>query len=260
MIEIKNLHFKYGKIEALKNINLNIEENKITCLIGPNGAGKTTLLKIISGYLPYNNGHVNFKNKELKDYKSKELARIRAYVPQNLKVDFPFTCMEMVMMGRFPYLKYLGYESSYDRKIVEAAMERTKTLSFKDRLIHQISGGEFQRVVIAQALAQEGSLFILDEPTSHLDFNFQIEIMEIIEELNKNKGLTVILALHDINLASIYSHHLVLINEGKIFSSGEPKDVITEKNIQDVYKRKVTIQNLKEEKLPQIMLSKKRNL
>lgn len=255
MIKIKNLYFNYEEISALKNINIEIKKNKITCLIGPNGAGKTTLLKIISGYLPYKNGEVTLDGRTLKNYSHKELAKIRAYVPQSLQIDFPFNCEEIVMMGRFPHLNYLGYETRKDKEIVASAMEKTKTLHLKYRPINRVSGGEFQRVIIAQTLAQESNLLILDEPTSHLDFNFQMEIMDIIEELNKTKNLTVILALHDINLAAIYSHNLVLINAGGIFCEGLPAEVITSKNIEEVYKRKVSIQPANDRKIPQIILS-----
>jgi len=254
MIKTEELHFSFGNKKILQNINIDIPKKSFTSIIGPNGAGKSTLLKIISGFYKNFSGRVYIDGIDINGIEPRQFSKIRSYVPQYLNLEFNLNCFEMVMLGRFSYMNFWGYERDKDIESVRIAMEKTNTYYLKERMIFEISGGEFQRLMIAQALVQESPLIILDEPTSHLDLKYQSEIMDILEDLNKNKELTVLTVLHDINLASMYSDNIILINEGSVFIQGQPEIVITEENFYKVYNRRIKVYRSKKSRSPMIML------
>lgn len=241
IIEAYEVRFKYSSKWVLDSFNLKVNKGEIVGIIGPNGSGKTTIIKLISKVLRPNSGLIKLKGKDISQLRQREVAKIVAVVPQGFNVTFPFTVREIVLMGRSPYLKALQMERDIDNKIVDNAMALTDTLSISDRVIDELSGGERQRVIIARALAQETEAILLDEPTSYLDINHQIEILDLIKRLNREKGITVVIVSHDLNMASEYCDRLVLIKEGKVYRDGSPKEVITEENIQEVYGANIVV-------------------
>jgi iron complex transport system ATP-binding protein len=235
ILEVREADFSYGTFKALSNISIAIEEGGFYGLMGPNGSGKSTLLHLLSGIIRPQKGDISLKKRPIEEFNRKERARLIAFVPQDFHMDFPFTCREIVMMGRFSHQGLLGLENSRDELLVAQSMEITRTSSLAHRPVTQLSGGEAQRVMLAQALAQEGEILLLDEPTSHLDIKFQVEIMELLKKLNEEKGLTIISSLHDLNLASHYCHQLFFIHGGKLAVSGPVKEIFTEEVISRVF-------------------------
>ena len=241
VIKIKNISWAYNGTKVLDNVSLNIKPGTFTGILGPNGAGKTTLLKLILNLLQAEKNSILIKGKDIRIYSRKSLAKIEAYVPQSVKIDFNFTVEQVVMMGRTPFLGRFDRESSNDIKIAEWAMKETGVLELKEKLITHLSGGELQRVVIARALTQEPTILALDEPTSHLDIHHQINILSIIRSLAKRKSLTIVAVLHDVNHALEYCDNLFLLNQGKIVNSGSPEKVITPEIMEEVYNLNVKI-------------------
>lgn len=244
-MEVKNLKFGYRESLVLKGLTFSIKKGEFLSIIGPNGSGKSTLLKTLNNLYKPNGGDILIEGKSIENYKRKELAKIIGFVPQDTIIDYEFTVEDVVMMGRNPYKRPFEKEDKKDLKIVNDCMNLTNVFKLKDRLITEISGGERQRVIIAKALAQNPSIILLDEPTSHLDINHQIELLNLLRTLNKEKGTTIVLIIHDINLAARYSNDLILLNEGEIIGSGSPEDVITAENIEKAYNLDVAIENNK---------------
>jgi len=240
--EAKNLRFKYDDSWVLNGLSFEVREGEILGIIGPNGSGKTTILRILSRVLIPQGGEVRIKGKNLLELKQNEIAQIIGVVPQDTYFPFPFTVGEIVLMGRSPWLSGFGFESSEDLQIAFQAMALTNTLSFSSRLIFELSGGERQRAIIARALAQEPQVMLLDEPTAHLDIGYQIEIYDLIKKLNAEKRLTLIVVAHDLNLAGEYCDRLILLDGGRIYKMGSPKEVITEENLSRVYRSKVLVE------------------
>lgn len=234
ILKVDRLHFSYGGMEVLKGINFSIERNMVAGIIGANGSGKTTLLKNISGYLVPTFGSVFVMGKNIRDYHIKEKARCIGYVPQDGVYDFEFTCYDIVMMGRMPYIRRFQSETKLDRDVVKECMEITNTWHFKDKSIRQLSGGERQRVYIARALAQRPRILLMDEPVSHLDIRYQIEILSLVKSLS-TKGLLVIVVLHDINLASEFCDEIFIMKEGQMIAYGPPAEVLTRHNIRSAF-------------------------
>lgn len=241
VIETKNINWAYNGIKVLDNVSINIRFGTFTGILGPNGAGKTTLLKQILNLLRVEKKSILIRGTDIKSYSRKELAKIEAYVPQSVKIDFNFTVEQVVMMGRTPFLGRFDRESIKDIQTAEWAMKETGVLELKDKLITHLSGGELQRVVIARALTQEPVILALDEPTSHLDIHHQINILSILRTLAKREGLTIIAVLHDVNHALEYCDNLFLMDQGKIVKSGSPVNVITPEIMKDVYNLNVKI-------------------
>ena len=233
MIQIKDLNFSYAAKKTLEDINLKINTGEFVGIVGPNGSGKTTLLKNICQILKPDQGIVLIDGQA--HYKSKELAQKLAMVSENGPVNFDFTVLEIVLMGRTPFLSRFQQERKEDMEIAKRSMEATDTLQFAERPITQLSAGERQRVFIAQCLAQTPKIILLDEPTNYLDINHKIKIFNFFSALNKEKGITILSVLHDLNLASRYCDKLILMSGGKIFALGKTEDVLTVVNIQKVY-------------------------
>jgi iron complex transport system ATP-binding protein len=233
IIDVRNLSFRYNSKEILKDISFKVEKEQILGILGPNGAGKSTIIKILGGILNYE-GTVRIVDKELRDFKRKELSRTVAVVPQNFEPGFDFKVKELVMMGRIPYLKM--FESlSFKDKIVEETMKLTDVLEIKEKSIREVSGGERQRVIIAMALAQDPKILLLDEPNANLDLKYQISIFGLLKNLVKTKHIGILVAMHDVNLAVKYCNKIILLSKGEIVQSDLPENVITEENIKRVY-------------------------
>lgn len=242
-IEVKGLSFRYPNSTAdiLSNINLDIPKGSFTGIIGPNGSGKTTLLKCLVKLLPATSGRITLAGQDPARLSTREIARLVGIVPQKWEASFPFTAEELVLMGRFPYLKRFRPECDPDYQITTEAMSLTQTIHLKDRPVTELSGGELQRVIIAQALAQSPRILLLDEPTAALDIHHQLEILEVIKALLKVRSLTVMAVMHDLNLASHYCDQLVLLRHGSIFAGGTPETVLTEAGLEQVYGTKARI-------------------
>ena len=241
LIATKDLTFAYADKPVIRNISLNFQAGEFTGVIGPNGSGKSTLLKLIGGILPSHSEMVLFKNRELSQYKKKDLAGSIAWIPQEKQMAFPFKVIDIVLMGRHPYLSPLSFEGKDDYQIAEDAMRQTQVLEFAHRSFNEISGGEKQRVMIASAISQKPEVMLLDEPTSALDIKYQIEILSILKQLNKVENKSLILAMHDLHLASKFCKRLVLLKEGQIFCEGTPAEVLKKEILEEVYEVKVKI-------------------
>ncbi len=235
MIKVDRLSFAYDREPVLKNITWDVEKGEFWGIIGPNGSGKSTLLKCLSKVLTDYRGDIYLARENLKFLSVQQMARKMAFVPEETVITFSYNCMEIVLMGRNPHLKRFEFEKKKDWEIARACMKETMCLHLADRFIDELSSGERQRVVIARALTQEPALLLLDEPTAHLDINFELEIFDILKRMQKERGLTVITVLHNLNLASQYCEKLLLLKEGEVFAWGQEKHVITKENIREVY-------------------------
>ncbi len=231
----EDISFTYDTSLVLKDLSISIQEKEFIGLIGPNGSGKSTLLKIMGGVLKADSGSIHFKNSSVSKISKKLFAQSVSWIPQDHPMVFPFKVSEIVMMGRHPYLSALSFESEEDFDITRRAMETTMTSQFSERYFNEISGGEKQRVMIASALAQNPEMMLLDEPTSALDLKYQIQILNILKDLNANHNMTLVIAMHDLNLASRFCNRLVLLNEGEIVRDGTPEQVLEKDILEQVY-------------------------
>lgn len=255
LLHINNIRFGYNAIPVLRDIAFTVKKGEIVGIIGPNGSGKTTLLKIIDGLITPQAGEVLVAGQDIRNIKRKEVASVIAFVPQELSLIFPFSVREVVMMGRYPHLDDLHFEGSRDHLIVREAMELTDTLSLADRMMHHISGGERQRVLVARALAQKPQIMLLDEATAFLDIRHQITLFELINRLHETQGLTVLMVTHDINLAARYTDRIILLKEGTMRSMGTPDMVITEDTIREVYETDVLVDKHPRTGAPRVTLA-----
>ncbi|HSB04937.1 MAG TPA: ABC transporter ATP-binding protein [Thermodesulfobacteriota bacterium] len=257
MIEVRSVFFRYHQDWVLQDISFRVEKGEFIGVIGPNGSGKTSLLKILYRLLVPQRGEVFYEENPLQQMDRAEIAKKVAVVPQETHSLFPFHVMEIVLMGRSPYLGHLMFETKKDLEIARKALEWTDTLSFSERPIDELSGGERKRVFIARALAQEPEVILLDEPTATLDIHHQIDFLERILDLNHEKGLTIIMASHDMNLASEFCDRLILLKGGKIDQVGTPREVITKENVERVYGCEVWVDQNPISGMPRITLMRK---
>jgi iron complex transport system ATP-binding protein len=234
-ISVEKLSFFYDNKQILQEISLQIKEGSFISFLGPNGSGKTTLLKNLCGLLTPKEGCILLNEIDLKQIKHQDLAKQMAVVPQNTQIAFPFTVLDTVLMGRMPHQKRFQGDSPEDVAIAEWALKLTNTWHLRERPVTDLSGGEKQRVIVAQALTQQPRILLLDEPTAHLDLQHQLELLEILKKLNQTSNLTIVAVLHDLNLAAQYSSYTVLLNQGKIYAAGPPAQVLTPQIIRDVY-------------------------
>lgn len=240
-LALQDIALAYGDKVVLSHIDLRMTPGEMLGIVGPNGSGKSTLIKGVCRLITPNSGRILIDGRDIATINRSELARLVAVVPQNPLLPEAFTAFEMVLMGRTPHLGLFRYEGQRDLAIAWQAMEVTRTHSLADRRISELSGGERQRLIIARALAQEPELVLLDEPTAHLDINYQIETLDFVKELCRQRGLTVIAALHDLNLAAQYCDRLAMLNGGRIYAEGSPRVVITTQNIKEVYGAEVCV-------------------
>jgi len=242
---VHGVSFSYKSVPALKDVRFELNHGEILSLLGPNGSGKSTLLKCIDGILKPYCGAVYVGGLKTTAMKAREISRVMGYVPQNIAGGsgvFPFTVFDVVLAGRKPYISW-----SISDKDVEVAAETIKLLGIEDfaaRQFNELSAGEQQKVIIARALAQQPKILLLDEPTSNLDIKHQLEVLDLIKNLSRNMKLSVIMAMHDLNLASRYSDKIVMLKSGCIFAAGPPEEVITEENIMAVYGFKAKVYKL----------------
>jgi len=238
MIEVRDLEFGYNSTLVLKRISFEVKDGEFWGLIGPNGSGKSTLLRCLCRVHTPKKGIILLEGKPLSSWKAKEVAKKLAVVPQESHFAFNFSVREIVLMGRSPFLKRFQLEGGRDYEVVRRSLEFTDTLSLADRPINEISGGERQRVVLARALAQEPQVMLLDEPTVHLDIHHQLKILEILKKLNREKKMTILLVLHDLNLASEYCEKLILLGGGEVKAIGRPEEILVPDLIEEVYQTK----------------------
>jgi len=234
-IAIDGLSYAYGSTHVLKQVRFSVEQEDFFIIIGPNGSGKTTLMKLMAGLAKLPQGQLSILGREIQQYKKKDLAQKIAFVPQEVPTDFPFSVMEVVLMGRSPYQGTLGLEKAGDVEKAEQAIDFTGIAHLADRKLNALSGGERQRVFIARAICQEPEIMLLDEPTASLDLAHQIRIMDLMEKLQQEKKITVIMVSHDLNLAAMYGTKLLLLNKGKVAELGLPEDVLTFKTLEEAY-------------------------
>jgi iron complex transport system ATP-binding protein len=220
MLKIQLLSVSYGSRRILHDISLDVQSGEILALIGPNGAGKSTLIRAASGVIPYS-GHVRTK--------------YIATVPQAVSLPPAYTVWETVLFGRTPYLGFLGQPSKTDEEIARRSLERVSALPFAARRVGELSGGEQQRVLLARALCQSTPILLLDEPTAHLDLQYQVSLLELVSDLAHKDNLAVLIALHDLNLAAHYADRIALMVAGSIKAMGKPKDVLRAELIQEAY-------------------------
>lgn len=234
-LELQNVEVAYGHTVVVKDVTFQVMPGEMVGLIGPNGSGKSTIIKAISRVISLRSGKIFLDGKDVFKMRRGDLARLVGVVPQMSILPSVFTAFEIVLMGRNPHLGLLQYESAKDMAITWQAMGRTATQPLAERIVCELSGGEIQRVVVARALAQEPKSILLDEPTANLDIRHQIEILDLIKKLCLENNLMVVIALHDLNLASQYCDRLILINNGTVHAQGTPVEVINSQNIKEVY-------------------------
>ena len=234
-INLKEVSLAYGNSEVVHRVSFGIERGVFAGLVGPNGSGKSTVIKSLSRILEPSHGQISLRGQNVKSMKQKELARLLAVAPQNAVLPSLFTAFEIALMGRNPHKGFFSYEDEKDMAMVRDAMEKTDTWRFRDRRIHELSGGEIQSVVIARALTQDTDIIVLDEPTAALDVTRQIEILNFLRGHCKEHNKTIVAAIHDLNLAAHYCDRLILLKKGTVFIDDAPSKVITNENIFEVY-------------------------
>jgi iron complex transport system ATP-binding protein len=239
-IELRGLTVRYDDRVALDSVDLGIATGEWLSLIGPNGAGKSSLLQALVGITP-STGSILVDGSPISAWSRGERARRIAYVPQDPLMPVDMTGFDYVLLGRAPYVTYLGSETRHDRSVVGAALERLDLVEFAGRKLGQLSGGERQRLVIARALATEASILVLDEPTSALDIGHQQQALDLVAGLRDEHGLTVVAAMHDLTLAGLYGDRLVLLDRGAVAATGNPADVLRADLLATHYGVQVTI-------------------
>ncbi|HCL4439082.1 iron-dicitrate transporter ATP-binding subunit [Clostridium botulinum] len=226
-IETKNLDIAYEDTLIVKELNMQIPKGKITSIIGANGCGKSTILKAVGRILKPKKGVVHLSGQDISKLSTKEIAKKMAILPQNPTAPSGLTVSELVAYGRFPHQKGFGNLTEEDKKIVKWALAATKLSEFERREVDTLSGGQRQRVWIAMALAQQTDLILLDEPTTYLDLAHQLEVLKLLYELNRNQKCTIVMVLHDLNLAARFSDYIIAIKKGAIIKYGPPEEVMT---------------------------------
>ncbi len=234
-LEIEQLTLGYGDRNVVHDLDLVIAPGDVTAIVGPNACGKSTLLRSLTRLLPPRTGRVLLDGKEVHATPAKQLARRMGLLPQSPIAPEGITVGELVGRGRHPHQRVLARWSEADDRAVTAALRATDTLELMDRAVDELSGGQRQRVWIAMALAQETEVLLLDEPTTFLDISHQIEVLDLLTDLNRNAGTTIVMVLHDLNLAARYADHLVALHEGRLHSSGRPHEVLVPGLVQDVF-------------------------
>ena len=240
-VSITGLWFSYGQRVILREISLEVAAGEMVGLVGPNGAGKTTLLRIVTGALRPQSGRVCVQGSEPASLRPRERAQLVAVVQQSPAVPQGFTALEVVLMGRNPYLGLLQWEGPKDMEVCQRIMELTDTWEYAYRPATSLSGGELQRVFIARALAQETPVLILDEPTAHLDISYQTSVFDTIERIRRTTRVTVLVATHDLTLAAQYCAKIAALHEGRVFAFGEPSQVLTTEVVSEVFGAPVSI-------------------
>jgi len=235
MLEVKIISIGYGESEIVKDVSFTLRDGEILAVLGANGAGKTTLLKSLNAGLPLNKGEIFLDGKSLKDFSRRAIAQRIAVIAQETETKFPVTVLEFVLSGRFAQGSAFGWETESDLQIAENVLEICDLAEFENRLMNRLSGGERQRVVLARALATEAKILLLDEPTANLDLAHQALMFRLISERCKNSSSSAIVITHDLNLASEFADEILLLKNGKMIAKGKPENVLTAKNLREVF-------------------------
>lgn len=241
IVEVVKLECRYDGHTVLSGINLQVKEGEVLALVGPNGAGKTTLLKAMAGIIKPHHGEVLLKGAHLKRLSSRKIARSLAYSPQQIKAELPLTVEQTVALGRIPHRGWLLPFNSADKKVIERSLEQVGLTHLRYQRVDELSGGELQRAVLGRVLAQSSEILLLDEPISYLDLKYQTEILELVKTFSHREGATVIITLHDLNLAALYADRIALLGEGELVAVGEPAGVLTEELLSEVYRYPITV-------------------
>ena len=234
-ININNLIFAYDNRMIFNDLSVSFPQGGFCSILGPNGSGKTTLLKCIVGLLHPSGGTIMLDGKPMSEYKMMDLARKIAYVPQYQDIVFDISVFDYVMLGRNPYQTPWEMQCAEDKEVVESMLQKCNVWHYRDTLIQSLSGGERQRVMIARAMAQQTGIMLLDEPLSNIDVTHKFEIMDILQELNEERNVTVLIILHDLPIAKAYSKQVLLLKEGKMLQFGDKNAVLTEENIRNCF-------------------------
>jgi len=235
MLTIQSLSVAYQDHLVLEDLSLSIQRGEILAVVGPNGVGKSTLVRALSGVIPAKRGRITLDGIDLTRLSPMQRARLMAVVPQARELPGAFTVYQTVLLGRTPYLSWLGIAGNGDHAVVHQALEHTHTLELADRRVGELSGGEQQRVLLGRALAQDAPVLLLDEPTTHLDLQHQSNLLNLVRKQAREKNLTVLMVLHDLNLASLYADRVALMLSGQIYACGLPNAVLTSQNLSAVY-------------------------
>jgi len=239
-IALHEVSVTLGQTEAVRRVSASVARGEWLTLIGPNGAGKTTILRALAGLVSFT-GAIELEGRALRTSSRRQIARRIALVPQKPETPGALTVAEYVLLGRTPHIGYLATESRADEGAAAAALERLVLSEFADRPLDSLSGGELQRVVLARAIAQDASILLLDEPTTALDLGRQQHVLELVDELREEAGLTVVAALHDLTLAAQYADRLLLLDAGRVIGDGSARDVLDEERIGALYDAKVRV-------------------
>lgn len=244
-ITVKDVSVGYDRENVLEHINVSIPKEKVTIIIGSNGCGKSTLLKTIARILKSRDGEILINHQNIKKIKTKALAQMVAVLPQSPQTPPGLLVKELVSYGRFPYQSTLGGLQKEDFDVIHWALKETGLNDLEQRALDQLSGGQRQRAWIAMALAQQTEILLLDEPTTYLDMSYQLEILNLLQKMNRENQQTIVMVLHELNLACRFADHIIGMKEGKIMFEGSPKDVITVHNLEKIYGVKVELQESK---------------
>lgn len=236
MLEAKDLYVKFDEKPLFQGLSLLAEKGEVLAIIGPNGSGKSTLLRSLARNLRPEEGSILLDGKEIMSYSAGELARTMAFLPQTPGVPSDITVRDLVAYGRYPYQSWWKNTSAQDKEVIDRTLKETGLTSMEARLVTTLSGGERQRVWLAMALAQEPKILLLDEPTTYLDISHQLDILTLIQRLNKTKGITVIMVLHEINHAARFADTVAVMKEGGLYALGLPGKVITKDMLRDVFR------------------------
>ena len=234
-ISTKNLNISYGNLDIVKDLNLDIPRGKITTIIGSNGCGKSTILKTIARIIQAKSGDIFVNNINIKEQSPKDLAKVMAVLPQSPQAPSGLTVEELISYGRFPHQKGFGKMRKEDEDIVTWALKSTGIEAFRERPMEALSGGQRQRAWIAMALAQQTEILILDEPTTYLDLAHQLEILNLLEELNRNQGTTIVMVIHELNNAARFADHMIGVKKGKVICQGTAHEVMTKENLKELF-------------------------
>ncbi len=254
--ELDNVCFSYGSHKVIDHLSIAISSGCFHAILGPNGCGKTTLLDLLSGYIRPDSGKIHFNGKKLSGYSKRNLSQYIALVPQEYRVNFPYTVRETVAMGRYPHQGRFSYPTRRDMQIIDNALEICGTQELAERFITELSGGEKQRVIFARAIAQETAVLLLDEPCANMDVKHALKILNVALEQVIQKNVTVVAVMHDINLASRFADNLIFMKQGKRIVSGPARDTLDSKIIQEVFEVESLVAMEQSLNVPQVVFLK----
>jgi iron complex transport system ATP-binding protein len=241
VIEVHDISIKYGRCDVVRGVTFDLREGEIIVLLGPNGAGKTTLIRSLNGTIPIASGEIELDGVALRSASRRDIARKIAVVAQENETKFPVTVLEYVLAGRFANGSAFGWESESDIAVARKALSQCDLDEFGERLMNELSGGERQRVVLARALATDARVLLLDEPTANLDLAHQAMMFRLVRERCRDADASAIVITHDLNLAAEFADRVMLLRGGEVFAFGEPEDVLTESNLNEVYNVQVLL-------------------